>query len=62
MPLMLIQSCPSSDRQAYFDQSSHNDWLRFTHKAGTQGIHSDALGDAEVKATRENLGWEYEPL
>jgi len=31
-------------------------------KAGTQGIHSDALGDAEVKATRENLGWEYEPF
>jgi transketolase len=32
------------------------------NKAGTQGIHSDALGDAEVKATRENLGWEYEPF
>lgn len=32
------------------------------NKAGTQGIHSDALGDAEVKATRQNLGWEYEPF
>ncbi|WP_250122399.1 transketolase [Chroococcidiopsis sp. CCMEE 29] len=33
-----------------------------SNKAGTSGIHSDALGEAEVKATRENLGWQYEPF
>jgi len=33
-----------------------------SNKAGTQGIHSDALGEAEVKATRENLGWQHEPF
>jgi transketolase len=30
--------------------------------AGTQKIHSDALGPAEVQATRKNLGWDYEPF
>jgi transketolase len=30
--------------------------------AGTQKIHSDALGTAEVQATRKNLGWDYEPF
>jgi transketolase len=30
--------------------------------AGTQKIHSDALGSAEVQATRKNLGWDYEPF
>jgi transketolase len=30
--------------------------------AGTQKIHSDALGTAEVQATRKNLGWNYEPF
>jgi len=33
-----------------------------SNKAGTSGIHSDALGESEVKATRENLGWQYEPF
>ncbi len=30
--------------------------------AGTHDIHSDPLGPDEVKATRENLGWNYEPF
>ncbi len=32
------------------------------HHAGTHDIHSDPLGPDEVKATRENLGWNYEPF
>ncbi|MDG2990124.1 transketolase [Candidatus Synechococcus calcipolaris G9] len=31
-------------------------------KAGTAGVHGAALGPDEVTATRENLGWEYEPF
>lgn len=31
-------------------------------KAGTAGVHGAALGGDEVKATRKNLGWEYEPF
>ena len=31
-------------------------------KAGTAGVHGAALGGDEVKATRENLGWEHEPF
>jgi transketolase len=31
-------------------------------KAGTAGVHGAALGADEVVATRENLGWEYEPF
>ncbi len=31
------------------------------NKAGTSGIHSDALGEAEVKLTKENLGIPLEP-
>ncbi|ASC72181.1 Transketolase [Halomicronema hongdechloris C2206] len=29
------------------------------NKANTAGVHGAALGDDEVKATRENLGWTY---
>jgi transketolase len=29
------------------------------NKANTAGVHGAALGGDEVKATRENLGWEY---
>lgn len=32
------------------------------NKQNTSGIHGSALGGDEVKATRENLGWEYEPF
>jgi len=32
------------------------------NKAGTHGVHGAALGDAEVAATREQLGWPYEPF
>ena len=32
------------------------------NKQNTSGIHGSALGTDEVKATRENLGWEYEPF
>lgn len=32
------------------------------HKANTSKVHGSALGGDEVKATRENLGWEYEPF
>ncbi|MCU0533308.1 MAG: transketolase [Hydrococcus sp. Prado102] len=32
------------------------------NKANTAGVHGAALGGDEVKATRENLGWEYEPF
>ncbi len=31
-------------------------------KAGTAGVHGAALGPEEVAATRQNLGWEYEPF
>ncbi|MEB3295178.1 MAG: transketolase, partial [Synechococcales bacterium] len=31
-------------------------------KAGTAGVHGAALGGDEVAATRENLGWNYEPF
>jgi transketolase len=31
-------------------------------KAGTEGAHGAALGPAEVAATREALGWPYEPF
>ena len=30
--------------------------------AGTGAVHGKALGDAEVDATRERLGWPYEPF
>ena len=32
------------------------------NKANTHGVHGSALGGDEVKATREHLGWEYEPF
>jgi transketolase len=32
------------------------------NKAGTAGVHGAALGGDEVAATRNNLGWEYEPF
>jgi len=32
------------------------------NKANSHGVHGSALGGDEVKATRENLGWEYEPF
>ncbi|MBF2078083.1 MAG: transketolase [Synechococcales cyanobacterium T60_A2020_003] len=32
------------------------------NKANTAGVHGAALGDAEIKLTRENLGWPYEPF
>jgi transketolase len=32
------------------------------NKSNTAGIHGAALGDAEIKLTRENLGWEYAPF
>jgi len=32
------------------------------HKANTHDAHGSALGADEVKATRENLGWQYEPF
>jgi transketolase len=32
------------------------------NKANTAGVHGAALGGDEVKATRENLGWEHEPF
>ncbi|MBE9076990.1 transketolase [Romeria aff. gracilis LEGE 07310] len=32
------------------------------NKANTGGIHGAALGTDEVKATRENLDWSYEPF
>ena len=32
------------------------------NKANTAGVHGAALGDAEIKLTRENLGWNYEPF
>ncbi len=32
------------------------------NKANTAGVHGAALGGDEVKLTRENLGWDYEPF
>jgi len=32
------------------------------NKANTAGIHGAALGSDEIKLTRENLGWNYEPF
>lgn len=32
------------------------------NKANTAGVHGAALGADEIKLTRENLGWEYEPF
>ena len=32
------------------------------NKADTAGIHGSALGTDEIKLTRENLGWNYEPF
>ncbi len=32
------------------------------NKQNTAGVHGAALGGDEVKATRENLGWEHEPF
>ncbi|MBV8882596.1 MAG: transketolase, partial [Chroococcidiopsidaceae cyanobacterium CP_BM_RX_35] len=32
------------------------------NKANTHDAHGSALGADEVKATRENLGWQYEPF
>jgi transketolase len=32
------------------------------NKCGTAGVHGAALGKDEVKITRENLGWNYEPF
>jgi transketolase len=32
------------------------------NKANTAGVHGAALGTDEIKLTRENLGWSYEPF
>ena len=32
------------------------------NKANTHGAHGAPLGDAEIAATREHLGWKYEPF
>ncbi|PSB08331.1 transketolase [Pleurocapsa sp. CCALA 161] len=32
------------------------------NKQNTGGIHGSALGEDEIKLTRENLGWNYEPF
>lgn len=32
------------------------------HKEGTSGVHGSPLGDAEIAATREALGWTYAPF
>ncbi len=32
------------------------------NKQNSAGVHGSALGGDEVKLTRENLGWEYEPF
>ena len=32
------------------------------NKANTAGVHGAALGGDEIKLTRENLGWNYEPF
>ena len=32
------------------------------NKSGTSGVHGSALGEDEVKKTRDELGWEHEPF
>lgn len=32
------------------------------NKANSYAVHGAALGDKEVAATRENLGWPYAPF
>jgi transketolase len=32
------------------------------NKANTAGVHGAALGGDEIKATRDNLGWQHEPF
>ncbi|MCP4423057.1 MAG: transketolase [Chloroflexi bacterium] len=32
------------------------------NKAGTSGVHGSPLGDAEIKLTKEKLGWKHEPF
>lgn len=32
------------------------------NKANTAGVHGAALGESEIKLTRENLGWSYGPF
>ena len=32
------------------------------NKAGTHDVHGAALGDAEIAATRANIGWKYPPF
>ncbi len=32
------------------------------NKANTAGVHGAALGEDEIKLTRENLGWQYAPF
>ena len=32
------------------------------NKAGTHDVHGAALGDAEIAATRESIGWKYPPF
>lgn len=32
------------------------------NKAGTESVHGAALGEEEVAATRENIGWSHEPF
>jgi transketolase len=32
------------------------------NKAGTADVHGAALGDKEIAATRENIGWQYPPF
>ena len=32
------------------------------NKSGTSGVHGAALGEDEVKKTRDELGWEHEPF
>ena len=32
------------------------------NKEGTSGIHGSALGEEEIKLTRESLGWDYGPF
>jgi transketolase len=32
------------------------------NKQGTHSVHGEALGDAEIAATRQNIGWPYAPF
>ena len=32
------------------------------NKANSYSVHGAALGEKEVEATRNNLGWPYEPF